>query len=625
MFSRPANSLLNKYPWWKNLLLLVMVAVGIIYAMPNLYGEIPAVQITNNTPGIEVDANLLETLEQQLQTADIAYTSVGLNEHYAQIRFKDSDAQMQAQSLLEKQLGDDYTVALSLATATPSWLRALGAEPMKYGLDLRGGVHFLLDVDAESVLAQRMSGVTKNIREELRNAKIRYSSVRQQGSEHIALQLRDAEATDQALSLLRRQFSELEAIRNADVANQLTAHFTQQALSQARDQIIEQTMSVLRKRVDELGVSNAVVQRQGLARVSVDLPGVLDAGSAKQILGGTATLEFRLVDDRDAFALNGQAPSGTRLYELDGYPILIRNEVVLPGSAITRANSSIGEGGMPEVIVRLGGGGETRFNRITRANVGKRLAIIYVQTKIDTKQVNGESVRTQRKIERVISAPTIQSALGTNFQITGIGDAREALNLAVILSSGALPAAIDIVQERTVGPTLGKENIQRGLVSISVGFLLVVIFMAVYYRLLGIYANIALLVNLILLTAILSGLGMVLTLPGIAGIVLTVGMAVDANVLIFERIREELRNGMSVQAAINAGFDHAFTAIVDAQVTTLIAALALFGIGTGPIKGFAVTLTVGLVTSMITAIIGTRALVNLTYGGRNVKKVSVGI
>ncbi len=403
-------------------------------------------------------------------------------------------------------------------------------------------------------------------------------------------------------------------------------HMTPQAVNDARQYTIEQTMTILRNRVNELGVAEAVVQQQGSSRVAVDLPGIQDSARAKRILGGTATLEFRMVDvEHDVRnAGNGLTPVGSKQYKYENSAVLLKNQVILSGDSITSARSGVADDGSPAVMIRLGGGGESLFNRVTRQNVGKPMAIVFVETKTDRKELDGKIVKSRRKVERVISVATIRSALGNNFQISGLGDIQESRNLALLLRAGALPAAIDIVEERTVGPTLGLANIQRGVLSLKVGMGIILLLMLAYYRLFGFVADIALALNLVLIVAILSIVGATLTLPGIAGIVLTVGMAVDANVLIFERIREELRNGMTPHAAIHSGFERAFSTIVDANVTTLIVAIVLFGVGTGPIKGFAVTLIIGLLTSMLTAITFTRAMINLMYGGRTVQRLSIG-
>lgn len=622
--SKIGNRVLNKFPVWKYILLLLLFLIGLIYAIPNLYGDNPAVQVTSNAPGVIVDHKLLTTIENQLQQAKIPYLMAKQDTHFLQFSFQTDTLQQQAKHLLSSKLGDNYTVALSLTPATPNWVRVFNAEPMKYGLDLRGGVHFLLDIDVDSVIAKRVTSDMKGIGDLLRNKRIRYTGLELNRDNAITLQFRDQKNMEDAYAEVHRNYGDLTLMKDQQAGKFIfTATLSPAALTKMRQEILEQTMTAIRNRVDELGISSAAVQQQGLNRVAVDLPGVLDAGRAKQILGSTATIELHLVDD--ANPLNGQALPGTTLYDYEGHQLLLKNQIVLEGSSITSASSSFGQDGKPTVEIQLGGGGESYFNRITRENIGKRLAVLLIVTKSEQTMVNGKPVRVYRKVKTVVNAATIQTALGNQFQITGLEDAREASKLALILRAGALPANFYIAQERTVGPSLGKENIHKGFLSIAVGFIAVVIFMALYYQFFGIVADIALFFNLVLVVAILSALGMVLTLPGMAGIVLTVGMAVDANVLIFERIREELRNGVSVQASIHAGYDRAFSTIVDANVTTLIAAVALFSIGTGPIKGFAVTLTIGILTSMITSITGTRAIINLVYGGKPVKKLSIGI
>ena len=468
----------------------------------------------------------------------------------------------------------------------------------------------------------------KNIGQELRDIGVRYSGIRYVADKGVDLRFRDAESMNKALIELKQKIPELVFVKDK-TGNNVLGSLSPAELNSIRQNTIEQTMSILRNRVNELGVGEAVVQQQGATRVAVDLPGIQDATRAKQILGGTATLQFYLVDqenDPQIAKQTGAVPVSDKLYMMDGHPILLKRMVVLSGDSITSAVSSFDQQtATPAVQIQLGGGGESLFTKITRENIGKRMAIVYVETKNTIQTINGVEKRLTHKEERVISAPVIQNALGNNFQITGLTDSKEASNLALLLRAGALPAAIYPIEERTVGPTLGKENIRRGVVSLEVGMGLILILMLVYYRFFGLIANIALVLNLILLSALLSVIDATLTLPGIAGIVLTVGMAVDANVLIYERIREELRHGLSPQAAIHAGYERAFATILDANVTTFIVAVILFAVGTGPVRGFAVTLSLGLLTSMLTGITYTRALVNAYYGGRNVKKLSIGI
>lgn len=616
----------NKYPLWKNLMLVLVAIVGFIYALPNLYTEHPVVQVSAQQAGN------LEQLEARLATVlqkgNIVFKAMRQENNSVEVVFSSTDEQLAAQDLIKKDLGEHYTVALNLAPSTPAWMEKINARPMKQGLDLRGGVHFLLDIDIDSVIARRYEGLMKNLSQELREKGIRYSGIRYVADKGINLRFRDASSTENALELLRSKIAEVVFVKGK-TDNTLVASLSPAEMNTIRQNTVEQTMTILRNRVNELGVGEAVVQQQGANRVAVDLPGIQDAARAKQILGGTATLQFHLVDqDNDPVIAQstGSIPVNDKLYVMDGRPILLKRQVVLSGDSITSAASSFDQqSATPAVQVQLGGGGESLFTRITRDNIGKRMAIVYVETKTTVDMVNGVEQRKTKREERVISAPVIQSALGSNFQITGLATNAEASNLALLLRAGALPAAIYPVEERTVGPSLGKENIQRGIISLEVGMSLILILMLVYYRFFGLIANLALVLNLVLLSALLSIIDATLTLPGIAGIVLTVGMAVDANVLINERIREELRHGISPQAAINAGYDRAFSTILDANVTTFIVAVILFAIGTGPVKGFAVTLSLGLLTSMLTGITYTRAMVNACYGGRQVNKLSIGI
>ncbi len=616
----------NKYPLWKNLLLIVIVLVGLVYVIPNLYSEHPIVQISSQSP---IDPQKLEgKVMALLDNAKLGYQAITLTEDRLEVRFATTDAQLLARDAIKNGLGSQYTVALNLAPSTPNWLNAIHAEPMKQGLDLRGGVHFLLEVDIDSVINRRYEGMIKSIGQDLREASIRYAGIRYVADKGINVRFRSPQATDDALTELRQKLPSVLFTSSKDNLSLFVA-LSPAELNTMRQNTIEQTMSILRNRVNELGVGEAVVQQQGATRVAVDLPGIQDAARAKQILGGTATLQFHLVDqenDPQIAKQTGAVPMGSKLYLMDGRPILLKRQVVLSGDSITSAVSSFDQQtATPAVLIQLGGGGESFFTKMTRENIGKRMAIVYVETKTDSSDTESTAKRVTHREERVISAPVIQGALGNNFQITGLVDSKEASNLALLLRAGALPAAIYPVEERTVGPTLGQENIRRGIVSLEVGMGLILILMLFYYRFFGLVADVALLLNLILLCALLSIIGATLTLPGIAGIVLTVGMAVDANVLIYERIREELRNGLSPQAAIYAGYERAFSTILDANITTFIVGIVLFSVGTGPVRGFAVTLSLGLLTSMLTGVTYTRAIVNRFYGSRNVQKLSIGI
>ncbi|WP_115710282.1 protein translocase subunit SecD [Legionella sainthelensi] len=616
----------NKYPLWKNLMLIVIAVVGLVYAIPNLYTENPVVQISSETP-VDYD-ELKNQVENILNKDKLHYTSLVVQNEGVEVVFSSTDAQLLARDTIKNALGSQYTVALNLAPSTPGWLDAIHAAPMKQGLDLRGGVHFLLEVDVESVISRRYEGIMKNISQELRELGIRYTGIRFIPDKGVDLRFRDAESRDNAFIGLKDKIPDLVFVKSK-TNNGIIASVSPTELNTMRQNTIEQTMSILRNRVNELGVGEAVVQQQGATRVAVDLPGIQDAARAKQILGGTATLQFYLVDqdnDPQIAKQTGVVPVNDKLLMMDGYPILLKRQVVLSGDSITSAVSSYDQQtATPAVQIQLGGGGESLFTKVTRENIGKRMAIVYVETKNNIQTVNGVEKRITHREERVISAPVIQNALGNNFQITGLTDSKEASNLALLLRAGALPAAIYPIEERTVGPTLGKENIRRGIISLEVGMGLILILMLFYYRFFGFIADVALLLNLVLLSALLSVIDATLTLPGIAGIVLTVGMAVDANVLIYERIREELRHGLSPQAAIYAGYERAFSTILDANITTLIVAIILFAVGTGPVRGFAVTLSLGLLTSMLTGITYTRGIVNWYYGGRTVKKLSIGI
>lgn len=620
--------LINQNPLWKYFLVIIVIAIGFLYAAPNLYGEYPAVQIMG-TDNAVIDDNALQTAETALQKAGLTYHDVSFQDQRFLFRFTSTDVQLQAKDVLQQALGDNYLVALNLSPATPDWLKKMGAAPMRLGLDLRGGVHFLLQVDVNTVMQQRIEGDLRGLGQAMRDEHIRYSGISRQADNQIILQFRAEDMSNQAQDFVTRRYTEFtwEKTQQGDQYI-LTGKLSPASLFKARSETLEQAMNTLRNRVNELGVSEAVVQQQGDSRISIDLPGIQDTAEAKNILGKTATLEFHLVDvEHDAhFAqTQGIAPPDTRLYLLNNQPMLLHNQIVLRGSSIVSASSSVGEDGRPNVQIRLGGTGESLFTKMTAENVGKPMAIVYVEVKSTSTMVNGERTIQYQTERRIISAPTIQSALGGNFQITGLRSPNEASTLALLLRAGALPAAVTIIEERQVGPSLGKQNIQMGVLSVEVGMALVVIFMALYYGVMGLFADLALVMNLVLIMALLSLLGATLTLPGIAGIVLTMGMAVDANVLIFERIREELRRGIGLQSSIYAGYARAFTTILDANITTLIVMMILFSLGSGVIKGIAITITIGLMTSMFTAIMGTRVLVNLVYGRSAAKRISIGI
>lgn len=621
--------MINQYPFWKYLLILVVMLVGAIYALPNLYGEDPAVQISPSRME-QVDEAVRDSVTRALEDAGIPYKRVELGADRLLVRFEDTEAQLKAADRLQEVLGNRFVVALNLASAEPEWLRDMGALPMYLGLDLRGGVHFLMEVDMDAALEQAEKRYVGEFRDFLRKHEppIRYVSVRRSGGTILA-QFRSAEDRDKAYDALRDEFRELEFDTRDEPGKWLvTARIGEAQQREIRNFALQQNITTLRNRVNELGVAEPVIQQQGNSRIVVQLPGVQDTARAKEILGATATLEFRLVEEgKDARAAeeSGRVPVGTELlHERNGEPVLLKKRVIVRGDRIVDAASGIdSQSGGPMVRIRLDGKGARQMSNGTRDNVGRLMAVVFIENKVETQKVDGRLVKHKRQVKEVINIARIREQLGKSFQITGLDSPQEARNLALLLRAGALAAPIEIIEERTVGPSLGRENIEQGFQSVVIGFCLVLVFMAFYYRVFGLVANLALTMNLVLIVAVLSMLQATLTLPGIAGIVLTVGMAVDANVLIFERIREELRAGNSPQASIHAGYEKAFSTIADANITTLIAAIVLFSFGTGPVKGFAVTLSIGILTSMFTAIMGTRAVINLIYGGRRVQKLAI--
>ncbi|VAX13680.1 Protein translocase subunit SecD [hydrothermal vent metagenome] len=618
--------MLNQYPVWKYLLILFTVLIGGIYALPNIYGSDPALQVSA-TRTTTVDTKTEAQLRSLLDSKKIPYLHTQLQEDGLLIRFSNVEQQLKAADLVKNQLGDDYTVALNLAPASPAWLDAIHALPMYLGLDLRGGLHFLMEVDTETVIRQAYERYGNDFRGLLRSKKIRYLAISQQG-QTLKLKFRTAALRDKAKEVIRSQTHDL-TLHDEDVGDTslIIARMTKKALHELKKHAVQQNVTTLRNRVNELGVAEPVIQQQGDSRIVVQLPGIQDSARAKKILSATATLEFRLVDiDHSvANAQEGRIPPGSRLYrERNGRPILLKKRVIITGDRITNASSGFdNNSGSPTVMVNLDSAGARSMARTTKENLKKPMAVVFIEHKATTKMVDGKKVPTTRKIEEVINVATIQGVFSNRFQITGLDNVKESQNLALLLRAGALAAPIRIVEERTIGPSLGQDNIDKGTRSVVIGMLMVVFFMAVWYRGFGMIANIALVMNLVLIVALLSLLQATLTLPGIAGIVLTVGMAVDANVLIFERIREELRNGNTPQSSIQAGYEKALSTIADANITTLIAAVVLYIFGTGPIKGFAITLSIGIVTSMFTAIMGTRAIINLIVGGRRIKKLSI--
>jgi preprotein translocase subunit SecD len=617
---------MNRYPLWKNLLILFVLLVGGLYALPNLFGDDPAVQVSATRHG-NVDLALTQQAEQALTEAGIDYKGVSLEDNKLLIRLTSNEAQLKAKETLSQQLSEDYIIALNLAPSTPEWLVSLGAEPMNLGLDLRGGVHFLMEVDMDAAIKLALQSYESDLRLRLRDEKLRYKQIDVAG-EQVVVTLRNADKLADVESLLRREFSDLTLTISDETAQPvISLKMSEASARETKKLALQQNITTIRNRINELGVAEPTVQQQGDNRIVVQLPGVQDTAQAKKILGATATLEFRLVDfEHDVQdALAGRIPPNSQLfYHRDGRPYLLDKRVMLTGEHVINAQSTLDpQSGTPAVSVTLDAKGANIFKNITRENIGNPMSVVFIESKSEMKEVDGELVKVRTQLPEIINVATIRDQLSKKFQITGLDSSTEALELALLLRAGALAAPIDIIEERTVGPSLGKDNIEQGFESVIIGFVLVLVFMLIWYRLFGLFANVALAANLILIVALLSMLQATLTLPGIAGIVLTVGMAVDANVLIFERIREELRNGLSPQASINAGYGRAFSTIADANITTLIAAIVLFGFGTGTIKGFAVTLTFGIITSMFTAIMLTRALVNYKYGRQHKPTLSI--
>lgn len=619
--------MLNRYPLWKYLLILVVLAIGFFFALPNLYGDDPALQISADR-GAELTADLEQRLVEELRNQGAAPKSHGLAGDRLTVRFGDTETQLKAQAIAQQTLGDRFIVALDLATATPQWLLDMGALPMYLGLDLRGGVHFLLEVDMPSAIKRDEERLLAELRNRMREEKIRSRSLEREPTGGLTIELREAANRAQVEDLVAKEFTDLRLVEKAsDSAETLRYALTEQAIKQARSFALKQNITTLRNRVNELGVAEPVIQQQGDSRIVVQLPGIQDPAKAKDLLGATATLEFRMVDEEGdvGAALNGRSPLNSKLYRTrSGEPILLSKQVIITGDYITDASAGFEQrSNTPAVFINLDGRGARLMSRATRPSIGKRMAVVFIENKVTSRRVDGELKKDRKTVEEVINVAVIRDELSARFQISGLDDSEEAHDLALLLRAGALAAPIEIIEERTVGPSLGQDNIDKGFASVVIGFALVLVFMAVYYRAFGMIANLALAMNLVMIVAILSMFQATLTLPGIAGIVLTVGMAVDANVLIFQRIREELANGNSPQASIHAGYEKAFSTIADANVTTLIAAIVLFGFGSGPVKGFAITLCIGILTSMFTAIMGTRAVVNLLYGGRKLRKLSI--
>lgn len=620
--------MLNRYSLWKNAFIALIVAMGFYYAAPNLYAPDPALQIGGSSGSQGIDEDLLVRASEALTAAEIEHfgQEVQASGKTGLVRLQNRDQQLKAQAVLQRALGDGFIVALNLAPTTPEWLMTGGAQPMKLGLDLSGGVHFKLEVDVDAATERKLEQYENGIKRRLRDERIR-GRVALDGT-RIGMTFRAVDDREVARAAVRDLYPELLLDRVDDDTPQLFAEVTPATIAEVVEYAVAQNLTTLRNRVNELGVSEPLVQRQGKNRIVVELPGIQDTAEAKRILGKVANLEFRLVaetsapiSERQRFDYRGESRQGMTEW--------LERDIIITGERVSNAASSFDQNGQPNVQITLDGEGGMLMSRATRANVKRRMGVLFIERKYRTRYETDEEgatvvIRDPYDEKKVLTAPVIQSALGAQFQITGLDNPGEASELALMLRAGALAAPISFVEERTVGPSLGAENIELGMKSLQLGLALVVLFMAVYYRVFGVIAVVALSANLVLLVAVMSLLSATLTLPGIAGIVLTVGMAVDANVLIFARIREELAAGTSNQLAIHSGFERAVTTILDANITTLIVAVILYAVGTGPIKGFAVTLSVGIITSMFTAIMGTRALVNVVYGGRRVQRLSIG-
>ncbi|MBT5292365.1 MAG: protein translocase subunit SecD [Cellvibrionales bacterium] len=615
--------MMNRYSVWKYLILIAALAIGVIYSLPNMYEPDPAVQVSGESSTLILGDKELNAVTEALAANNIAVINAKVSDNKLMIRLNERDQQLHAKRITQDTLGqENYVVALNLAPTTPDWLRSFGAGPLKLGLDLSGGVHFLMEVDTAAAIDIRLRSSVSNYKTLLRKDRIRGTIQLNDGV--VTGRFKTEELRDSASSLAFKEMPEMSRRKSVDGDTFiLELELGEQAILKLEDEAVAQNLITLRNRVNELGVSEPLVQRQGRNRVVVELPGVQDTATAKRILGKTANLEFRLEAGLDAASFNREQ------FAYEDRSVQLERDIIVTGESVSGARSAFDENSQPQVSIDLDADGGKMMHRVTRHAVKRKMGVLFIERK--TRKVgnaineNGdlEPVYERYDQRRVINLATIQSPLGASFRITGLDSAAEASELALLLRAGALAAPMEFVEERTIGPSLGAENIALGIKSVVIGLCFVVVFMIVFYKVFGIAANLALSMNLLLIIAVMSMLSATLTLPGIAGIVLTVGMAVDANVLIFSRIREELKNGLSPQMAINTGFDRAFLTILDANVTTLIAAVILYAVGTGPIKGFAITLSIGILTSMFTAIMGTRALVNLFYGGRNVKKLMI--
>jgi len=616
---------MNHYPIWKNALIVFFLFLSALYALPNVYGSDLAIQISGTGDYVVQDQDV-KNIKNTLADNEIDYKSMGLVDRRILIRFEDSQSQLSSKTLLKNTLSRNYVVALNLAPSIPQWLSNIGGKAMSLGLDLRGGVHFLLEVDMEAVVTTAMDrNYYSELRMILREDRL-YKTIRKEGN-HLVVSFKNESLKNDAKKLIKEKLGDLNIVEGSETDLQLSLEMSSDALSGAKSRALKQNITTLRNRVNELGVAEPIIQQQGSERIVVQLPGVQDTARAKEILGAVATLEFRLVDEKNDLQTalqSGKIPVGSKLYKFkDGEPLLLKTSVIVTGDNIVDASSGVSQENSPTVNIVLDSAGGRAMLETTKEFLHHRMAVVFIENKVETIVEDGNTVKKRSKTQDIINAATIQGTFSNRFQITGLDSAREARNLALLLRAGSLSAPIEIIEERTIGPSLGADNIRKGLISVLVGFALVLLFMGWRYRVFGLVANLALTINLVTIVSILSMLQATLTLPGIAGIVLTVGMAVDANVLIFERIKEELQLNKNIQKAISAGYSKALLTIADANITTLIASLVLFSFGTGPVKGFAVTLSIGIITSMFTAIIFSRAVINLIYGGRKVEELAI--
>jgi preprotein translocase subunit SecD len=615
---------MNHYAGWKNALIVFFLFISTLYAIPNLYGSDLAIQITG-TGDYVVQEKDLKSINETLSENSVDYKSAIIENNNVLIRFSDSKSQLTSKALLKDSLNRNYVVALNLAPSIPQWLSSLGGRAMSLGLDLRGGVHFLLEVDMNAVTAMAMDRYYNELRTTLREDKL-YKKIRKD-EDILVVSFKTEELKNEAKKVIKSDLPDLIIAEGSEQALELGLEISSSAQAAAKLSALKQNITTLRNRVNELGVAEPIIQQQGTERIVVQLPGVQDTARAKEILGAVATIEFRMVDEKNDVQTaiqSGKTPAGSKIYKFkDGRPLLLKTNVITTGENIVDASSSMDENNQPSVSIVLDSSGGRSMLDTTKEFIGYRMAVVFIENKVETVLEDGIAVKKRSKTQDIINAATIQGTFSNRFQITGLDSSREATNLALLLRAGSLSAPVEIIEERTIGPSLGADNIQKGLISVLVGFALVLVFMGWRYRVFGLVANLALTINLITIVSILSLIQATLTLPGIAGIVLTVGMAVDANVLIFERVKEELKATKNIQKAISAGYEKALLTIADANITTLIASIVLFSFGTGAIKGFAVTLSIGIITSMFTAIIVSRAVINIIYGGKKIEELAI--